>query len=97
METEQKPPQTIDDYIARYPEDDTQAILQQIRQTIHEAAPEATGSDQLPDADVPSCTAISSISPRSRTIGFLSRAIGHQGFQDELSAYVQGKGRCSFR
>jgi uncharacterized protein YdhG (YjbR/CyaY superfamily) len=33
--------QSIDEYIARFP-DEIQAVLQQLRTTIHEAAPEAT-------------------------------------------------------
>ena len=41
MDVNQTQPQTIDNYIARFPAD-VQAILQKIRQTIHEAAPEAT-------------------------------------------------------
>jgi uncharacterized protein YdhG (YjbR/CyaY superfamily) len=36
-----KPPTTIDDYIAGFPED-IQAILQKIRATIRKAAPDAT-------------------------------------------------------
>ena len=41
MLPKQEAPQTIDAYIAGFPED-VQAILQQVRRTIHEAAPEAT-------------------------------------------------------
>ena len=41
MKTPQSVPTTIDAYIAAFP-DDVQAILQQIRRTIQEAAPEAT-------------------------------------------------------
>jgi uncharacterized protein YdhG (YjbR/CyaY superfamily) len=41
MTPTQEAPQTIDTYIAGFPED-VQAILQQIRRTIHETAPEAT-------------------------------------------------------
>ena len=41
MDSAQKTPATIDDYIAAFPED-VQQRLQVIRQTIHQAAPQAT-------------------------------------------------------
>jgi len=39
-ETDQTVPKTIDEYIAGFPQD-VQAILQEVRRTIHEAAPDA--------------------------------------------------------
>ena len=95
METEQKPPQTIDDYIARYPED-VQAILQQIRQTIHEAAPEATEaiSYQMPTFKLHGN--LVHFAAFKNHIGFYPVPSGIKVFQDELSAYVQGKGSVQF-
>ena len=95
METEQKPPQTIDDYIARYPED-VHAILQQIRQTIHEAAPEATEaiSYQMPTFKLHGN--LVHFAAFKNHIGFYPVPSGIKVFQDELSAYVQGKGSVQF-
>ncbi len=95
MDTEQKPPQTIDDYIGRFP-DDVQAILQQIRQTIHEAAPEATEaiSYQMPTFKLHGN--LVHFAAFKKHIGFYPVPSGIEAFQDELSAYVQGKGSVQF-
>jgi uncharacterized protein YdhG (YjbR/CyaY superfamily) len=49
MKTSQAVPQTIDEYIAGFP-NDVREILQKIRMTIHGAAPDATekNSYQMP-------------------------------------------------
>ena len=95
MDTEQKPPQTIDDYIGLFP-DDVQAILQQIRQTIHEAAPEATEaiSYQMPTFKLHGN--LVHFGGFKNHIGFYPVPSGMEAFKDELAAYPQGKGSVQF-
>lgn len=95
MDTNQKPAQTIDEYISRFP-DDVQAILQRIRQTIHETAPEATEaiSYQMPTFKLHGN--LVHFAAFKNHIGFYPVPSGIEAFQDELSAYVQGKGSVQF-
>ncbi len=95
MDANQKIAQTIDEYIGRFPED-VQAILQRIRQTIHEAAPEATEaiSYQMPTFKLHGN--LVHFAAFKNHIGFYPVPSGIEAFQDELSAYVQGKGSVQF-
>lgn len=95
METNQAPPTTIDSYIAAFPED-VQAILQQIRRTIHEAAPEATEaiSYQMPTFRL--YGNLVHFAAFKNHIGFYPVPSGIEAFQEELAAYKQGKGSVQF-
>ena len=91
-----KAPNSIDEYILDFP-DEVQAILNQIRTTIRQAAPNAEES-------------ISYGMPAYKTygkplvyfagfknhIGFYATPTGHAEFAKELSKYKQGKGSVQF-
>lgn len=95
MKNEQATPTTIDSYIATFPED-VRAILQQVRQTIHEAAPEATEaiSYQMPTFKL--YGNLVHFAAFKNHIGFYPVPSGMEAFQEELVAYKQGKGSVQF-
>ena len=95
MLPKQEAPQTIDAYIAGFPED-VQAILQQVRRTIHEAAPEATEaiSYQMPTFKLHGN--LVHFGAFKSHIGFYPVPSGIEAFQEELAAYKQGKGSVQF-
>ena len=95
METNQAAPQTIDAYIASFPED-VQAILQRIRMTIREAAPEA---EETIKYQMPTFTQQGNLvhfGAFKKHIGFYPVPTGIEAFKDELAGYVQGKGSVQF-
>ena len=95
MIPKQEAPQTIDAYIAGFPED-VQAILQQVRRTIHEAAPEATEaiSYQMPTFKLHGN--LVHFGAFENHIGFYPVPSGMAAFEEELAAYKQGKGSVQF-
>ena len=95
MIPKQEAPQTIDAYIAVFPED-VQAILQQVRRTIHEAAPEATEaiSYQMPTFKLHGN--LVHFGAFKNHIGFYPVPSGMAAFEEELAAYKQGKGSVQF-
>jgi uncharacterized protein YdhG (YjbR/CyaY superfamily) len=88
-------PKNIDEYIAGFPPE-IQAILQAIRQTIREAAPDAqeTISYQMPTFTL--YGNLVHFAAFSRHIGFYPVPSGIDAFRDELAAYKQGKGSVQF-
>ncbi len=86
---------SIDDYIASFPEE-IQAILQEVRATIHAAAPTATEkiSYQMPtffqNGNVVHFAAF------KNHIGFYPAPRGIEAFADELSIYKGAKGSVQF-
>ena len=95
MLPKQEAPQTIDAYIAGFPED-VQAILQQVRRTIHDAAPEATEaiSYQMPTFKLHGN--LVHFGAFKSHIGFYPVPSGMEAFKDELAGYKQGKGSVQF-
>jgi uncharacterized protein YdhG (YjbR/CyaY superfamily) len=95
MNAGQPLPATIDAYIAAFP-DDVQAILQQIRRTIREAAPEATEaiSYQMPTFKLHGN--LVHFAAFKNHIGFYPVPSGIEEFKDELAVYKQGKGSVQF-
>jgi uncharacterized protein YdhG (YjbR/CyaY superfamily) len=91
MDSSLSAPQTIDDYIAGYPAD-VQAILQQIRQTIHETAPEATEAISYGMPTFKLNGNLVHFGAFKNHIGFYPVPSGMEAFKDELAAYKQGKG-----
>jgi len=95
MEKKQATPATIDEYIARYPQD-VQVILGKIRAVIHEAAPEAVEriSYQMP------CFYQNGnlvwFGAHTNHIGFYPTGSGVEAFKDELAAYRWAKGTLRF-
>ena len=95
MKSDATPPSTIDEYIARCPED-VQAILAEIREIIRKAAPtaEETIKYQIPtfvlNGDLVHFAAF------QNHIGFYPTPSGITKFQQELSAYKGAKGSVQF-
>jgi uncharacterized protein YdhG (YjbR/CyaY superfamily) len=85
----------IDAYIAQFPEE-TQALLKQIRETIHAAAPDATEaiSYQMPTFKLHGN--LVHFAAYKNHIGFYPVPSGIEAFKDDLSVYKQGKGSVQF-
>jgi uncharacterized protein YdhG (YjbR/CyaY superfamily) len=89
------PPKDIDAYIAGFPPD-VQEILQKIRLTIKEAAPEATEkiSYQIPTFYLKGN--LVHFAAFKNHIGFFPTSSGVEKFKDELSVYELSKGTIRF-
>ena len=86
---------TIDEYISMFP-DDVQTILNQVRQTIHEAAPEA---QETINYQMPTFTLNGNLvhfAAFKNHIGFYPTPTGIEAFKDELSVYKGAKGSVQF-
>ena len=95
MTTRQTTPKDIDEYIARFPED-IQEILEKIRMTIREAAPEA---DERISYQMPTFALEGNLvhfAVYKNHIGFYPTPSGIEEFEDELSRYAGGKGSVKF-
>lgn len=88
-------PVTIDEYIAGFPPD-IQAILEKIRATIRDAAPDAEEaiSYQMPTFRLKGN--LVHFAAFKNHIGFYPTPTGTQQFQERLSAYEGGKGSVRF-
>lgn len=86
---------SIDEYIAQFPED-IQAILQQIRSVIKDAAPDATEkiSYQMPTFYLKGN--LVHFAAFKTHIGFYPVPSGIEKFKEELSQYKSGKGSAQF-
>ncbi len=87
--------QSIDDYIATFPED-IQSILKALRATIKAAAPEATEkfSYQLPTFFLNGN--LVHFAAFKNHIGFYPTPSGIEAFKEELSVYKGAKGSVQF-
>ncbi len=96
MESKQAAPKTIDEYIARY-SPEVQEILQKVRQTIREAAPEAeeTISYQMPAFTLKGRSLVY-FAAHKKHIGFYPTPTGIAEFKEELAIYGAGKGTAQF-
>ncbi len=95
MKAKQTAPKNIDDYIAGFPPE-VQAILQKIRLTIRNAAPDAeeTISYQMPTFTLKGNLVY--FAAFKEHIGFYPVPTGIEKFKKELSVYKQGKGSVQF-
>jgi len=95
MKTDQSALKTIDDYIAGFPED-IQMLLEKIRLTIREAAPEAEEaiSYQMPTFRLKGN--LVHFAAHAKHIGLYPAPTGIEQFKEELSAYESGKGSIKF-
>jgi uncharacterized protein YdhG (YjbR/CyaY superfamily) len=86
---------TIDEYINMFPED-VQRILNQLRQTIRETAPEAaeTINYQMPTFILNGN--LVHFAAFKNHIGFYPTPTGIEAFKEELSAYKGAKGSVQF-
>jgi uncharacterized protein YdhG (YjbR/CyaY superfamily) len=89
-------PNNTEEYIAGFPPE-TQAILEQVRATIKAAAPTAAESIAygMPAYKLNDRPLVYFAGFKNH-IGFYATPTGHEAFQDELSAYKQGKGSVQF-
>jgi uncharacterized protein YdhG (YjbR/CyaY superfamily) len=88
-------PTSIDDYIASFPPD-VQEILEKIRSTIREAAPEA---EETIKYRMPTFTLNGNLvhfAAFKKHIGFYPVPTGIEKFKKELSVYAGGKGSVQF-
>ena len=95
MESGQAVPQDIDEYIAGFP-DDIQEILQEIRLTIRQAAPEAKEAIKYRMPTLVLNGNLVHFAAFKNHIGFYPTPTGIGAFQDELSLYKGGKGSVQF-
>lgn len=95
MKSDATPPSTIDEYIARCPED-VQAILSKIREIIRKAAPNA---EETIKYQIPTFVLNGNLvhfAAFQNHIGFYPTPSGITKFQKELSAYKGAKGSVQF-
>ena len=95
MNTDQTAPKTIDDYIAGF-SDDLQEILQKIRMTIREAAPDAeeTISYQMPAFKLKGILVY--FAAFKKHIGLYPPVTGDEKLMSEVSVYAGPKGNLRF-
>lgn len=96
METESAIPETIDEYIAGFPAD-IQAILQQVRQTISEAAPGAEEDIRyrMPTFRLNGRNLVHFAAFKNH-IGFYPEPTGIEAFKERLARYHSAKGSVQF-
>lgn len=89
-------PKSIDEYIAGFPKE-VQGILEQVRVTIREAAPQAeeTISYAIPTFKLNNTYLVYFAGFRNH-IGFYPAPVGMEEFKEEFSAYKTGKGSVQF-
>jgi uncharacterized protein YdhG (YjbR/CyaY superfamily) len=87
--------QTIDDYIAGFPTD-VQVVLEQIRATIHAAAPDATEAIKYAMPTFVQHGNLVHFAAFQNHIGFYPAPGGIEAFKDDLAVYGQSKGTIRF-
>ena len=95
MDAKTPSPTTIDEYIAGFPAE-VQAILQKVRATIHQAAPDA---QEKIGYGIPTFTLHGNLvhfAAYKNHIGFYPAPRGIEKFKDELAAYAGSKGTIQF-
>ena len=95
MQSQQTGFRTIDEYIAAFPED-TQALLQAVRATIHAAAPDAV---ERISYNMPAFAQEGNLvyfAALKNHIGLYPTSSGIAAFQQEISAYESSKGAVKF-
>jgi uncharacterized protein YdhG (YjbR/CyaY superfamily) len=87
---------TIDEYVASFPED-LQAVLEKMRHTVRQVAPEAveTIAYQMPAFKLNGLSLVYFAAFKDH-IGFYPLPSGTEAFKKELSAYKGGKGSVRF-
>lgn len=89
-------PGSIDEYIAQFPSE-TQKVLNQVRDLIRAAAPDATEliSYRMPTFDLNGQHLVH-FAGYDKHVGFYPIPSGIEAFKTELSVYKQGKGSVQF-
>ncbi len=95
MQSPQSEPQSIDEYIAGFPEE-VQAILQQVRMTIKKAAPDAEETIKYRMPTFLFHGNLVYFAGFKNHIGFYPIPTGIEKFKKELSKYKTAKGSVQF-
>jgi uncharacterized protein YdhG (YjbR/CyaY superfamily) len=95
MNTDQKSPKTIADYISGFPPD-VQQILQQIRQTIREIAPDAKEAIKYQIPTFVLNGNMISFAAYKKHVSIYPIPGGTETFQQELAPYKQAKSTAAF-
>jgi uncharacterized protein YdhG (YjbR/CyaY superfamily) len=90
-----KEPKTIEEYIAAQPPN-VQPILQKIRKTIHEAAPEAEETISYRMPAFKQGGVLVWFASFKNHIGFFPKASGIEAFKERLAPYKTSKGTAQF-
>lgn len=95
MKSEKAPPKNIDEYISGFPEE-IRVLLEEVRKTIRDAAPEATEtiSYQMPTFRLNGN--LVHFAAFKNHIGLYPAPTGIEAFRQELSVYRGGKGSVQF-
>jgi len=93
MET--KKPKSIDEYIGSFP-NDVQEILEKIRLTIQEAAPDATEKISYSMPAFEQNGIVVYFAAFKNHIGLYALPTGHEAFKEEFLPYKSGKGSVQF-
>ncbi|MEZ0183331.1 iron chaperone [Flavobacterium oncorhynchi] len=93
MET--KKPENIDEYIGAFP-NDVQEILEKVRMTIQQAAPEAKERISYSMPSFEQNGIVVYFAAFKNHIGLYALPSGHKAFAEELSKYKSGKGSVQF-
>lgn len=93
MET--KKPANIDEYIGTFA-NDVQEILEKVRMTIQNAAPDATEKISYSMPAFEQNGIVVYFAAFKNHIGLYALPSGHEAFQEELSQYKSGKGSVQF-
>ena len=92
---EQPKPENIDQYIANFPIE-TQKLLQQIRETIHKAVPEAKEVISYGMPAFKQNTVLVYFAGYAKHIGFYPTGSGLEAFKEEVAQYKWSKGAVQF-
>jgi len=95
MKPDQSPAKNIDEYIAGFPRD-VQEILQKLRATIREAAPDAEEKISYQMPAFAQHGILVYFAAFKKHIGFFPTSTGIERFKDELSDYETSKGTVRF-
>ncbi len=86
---------TVDEYIATFPKD-VQALLQEVRKTVNNAAPNAQETISYGMPAYRYLGVLVYFAAFKGHIGFYATPTGHKAFEKKLSKYKQGKGSVQF-
>ncbi|KQO25076.1 hypothetical protein ASF10_07865 [Flavobacterium sp. Leaf82] len=90
-----KKPENIDEYIGAFP-NDVQEILEKIRATIQEAAPDAKEKISYSMPAFEQNGIVVYFAAYKNHIGLYALPSGNESFKEELSKYKSGKGSVQF-
>ncbi len=92
---DQPKPENIDQYIANFPAE-TQKLLQKVRETIRQAAPEAKEVISYGMPAFKQHTVLVYFAGYAKHIGFYPTSSGIENFKDEFTDYKWSKGAVQF-